>query len=209
MMRRLIETIRVKDGTAPLWPLHMARLARSCEALGIPRPALTPPRDGERVLRLEVGIDGVTVSERPVPLVAPITLAVVPVRHPGYPHKTTVREAFQQAYAAARRVGADDALLLGEGGVVAETSIWALFWWDGERLAAPPLALGILPSVARARIEALAGPVTEQQLTPRAAGLLPLFAANAVRGIVPVARLDSAQPPLDSRTTALAARFWP
>ena len=34
----LIETIRVRQGAAPLWYLHLRRLAVSCKALGIPLP---------------------------------------------------------------------------------------------------------------------------------------------------------------------------
>ena len=35
----LIETVRIRDGVAPLWYLHLRRLAESCRALGIPLPA--------------------------------------------------------------------------------------------------------------------------------------------------------------------------
>ena len=36
-----------------------------------------------------------------------------------------------------------------------------------------------------------------------------LLVSNAVRGVVPVARLDGVDVPPDPRTEALAARFWP
>ena len=85
------------------------------------------------------------------------------------------------------------ALLLAEGGWVAEAGIWSLFWWEDGRLAAPPLALGVLPGVARARIEEQTGGVRG---APGPGGQLrgrPLFVANAVRGVVPVAALDGAR----------------
>ena len=34
--RNLIETVRIRAGVAPLWYLHLRRLAGSCKALGIP-----------------------------------------------------------------------------------------------------------------------------------------------------------------------------
>ena len=34
----LLETIRIKEGTAPLWGLHLARLYRSCKELGVAPP---------------------------------------------------------------------------------------------------------------------------------------------------------------------------
>ena len=49
----LIETIRVRNGAAPLWYLHLRRLAVSCKALGIPLPGELPPPEGgaDRVYR--------------------------------------------------------------------------------------------------------------------------------------------------------------
>jgi branched-subunit amino acid aminotransferase/4-amino-4-deoxychorismate lyase len=59
------------------------------------------------------------------------------------------------------------------------------------------------------RLEELAGPLLER-VVPRA-GLAgrSLFLTNAVRGVVPVARLDGVEVPQDPRTAVLAARFWP
>ena len=53
----LIETIRIRNGVAPLWYLHLRRLATSCRALGVPLPLeLRRPSGGpDRVVRLEVG----------------------------------------------------------------------------------------------------------------------------------------------------------
>ena len=69
----LIETIRIRNGAAPLWYLHLRRLAVSCKALGIPLPGELPTPEGgpDRVYRLEVGMRGVQVSERLVGSTAP------------------------------------------------------------------------------------------------------------------------------------------
>ena len=68
-MTALIETVRVRRGIAPLWYLHLRRLADSCRALGIPLPGelITPEGGADRVHRLEVGRRGLKVTERPVP----------------------------------------------------------------------------------------------------------------------------------------------
>jgi branched-subunit amino acid aminotransferase/4-amino-4-deoxychorismate lyase len=108
----------------------------------------------------------------------------------------------------AQAVGADDALLLADGGWVAEAAIWSLFWWDGDRLCVPPLGLGVLTGVARSRIGELA-PIEERRVDRRALNGRALFVANAVRGIVEVAALDGVPGLHAAATRVLQARFWP
>ncbi len=110
----LIETIRIRNGEAPLWYLHLRRLASSCKALGIPLPgALEVPGQGsDRVHRLEVGMRGVQVSDRLTGPAAPVRLMVSRVAHHSYPYKTTDRAQFDRAFDGARAAGMDDALLL-------------------------------------------------------------------------------------------------
>jgi branched-subunit amino acid aminotransferase/4-amino-4-deoxychorismate lyase len=210
-MPDLIETIRIRGGVAPLWYLHLRRLAGSCKALGIPLPGelLTPSGGGYRVHRIQVGPRGAVVSERPVGRAEPIRLVTIAgaVYRP-YPHKTTERAQFAHAIDQARARGADDGVLLAEGGWVAEAGIWSLFWWEDGRVAAPPLTLGVLPGVARARIAEQAG-VVERRVRMDDLRGRSLFVANAVRGVVPVATLDGVMVPSNEATTALARAFWP
>ena len=211
-MPDLIETVRIRNGVAPLWYLHLRRLAGSCKALGVPLPGelLTPSGGADRVHRLEVGRRGATVSERPVGATDPVRLVTVSgVVHRPYPHKTTERAQFTRALDYARTRGADDGLLLAEGGWATETAIWSLFWWENGRVAAPPLALGVLPGVARARIDEQSGGVLEHRVGLNELRGRSLFVANAVRGVVPVASLDGAEVPRDGATTTLARAFWP
>src|SRR3954449_9171592 len=115
----LIETMRIRNGVAPLWYLHLRRLAASCKALGIPLPGelLTPAGGADRVHRSQVGPRGATVSERAVGPGDPVRLVTVSgVVHRPYPHKTTERAQFAQAMDQARMRGADDGGLLAEGG---------------------------------------------------------------------------------------------
>jgi branched-subunit amino acid aminotransferase/4-amino-4-deoxychorismate lyase len=209
-MPTLIETVRVRDARAPLWYLHLRRLVESCRELGVPfPPAFEVPAGADRVHRIAVGPKGLQVTERSVGSTTPVWLITARTVHRPYPHKTTARAAFDAAAAEAMQAKAGDALMLTTEGMVAECTIWSLLWWEGDRLAAPPLSSGVLRSVSRMRLEELAGPLLERTV-PRA-GLAgrSLLLANAVRGVVPVARLDGAEVPRDARTEALAARFWP
>src|SRR3954449_13044257 len=205
----LIETIRVRDGAAPLWRLHLRRLTQSCRALGLPVPEGLVPPEGEpdRVHRLEVSERGCTVTERAPGPAHPVRLVTTAVAHHPYPHKTMARAQFEQAAAEARAAGADEGLLLSPAGEVAETSIWSVFWWEGGRLCAPALALGILPGVARARIGELV-PIEEHRVARSGLEGRALFLANAARGIVEVATLDGIAVPRSPETDALRARFW-
>ena len=207
----LIETVRIRNGVAPLWYLHLRRLAASCKALGIPLPGelLTPEGGADRIHRLEVGPRGVQLSERAVGPSAPVTLALGSVVHRPYPHKTTARDQFDRALEEARAAGADDALLLTAGGYVAECAVWGLFWWDRGRLCAPPLELGVLPGVARTRLEELTGGLVARRTNPEELEGLSLIVANAARGVVPVASLGGRPVPQDPGTARLSGLFWP
>ena len=207
----LIETIRIRNGMAPLWYLHLRRLSESCRTLGVPFPLKfdVPSGGADRVVKLEVGPNGMTITERPLELSTSVRLVTARTVHPGYAHKTTSRDAFLRAREEAAASGADDALLLTATGMVAECGIWSLFWWEGDRVAGPPMELGVLRGIARMRIEEIRGPVLEQVLTRAGLAGRPLFVANAVRGVVPVVSLDAVEVPESGRTRALAAQFWP
>ena len=210
-MDTLIETVRIRNGAAPLWYLHVRRLATSCRALGVPIPADLPTPEGgaDRVHRLLVSRRGVVAGERPVGSTAPVRLITSKVVHRPYPHKLVDRERFDRALADAKAVGADDGLLLTVGGQMAETSIWGVFWWEDGRVAAPALDIGILPGVARARIGEMVGGIDERKVTLEEIRGRSLFVANSVRGVVPIATLDGTAVPDSPETEALASRFWP
>lgn len=207
----LIETVRVRGGTAPLWRLHLSRLEASCLALGIPYPgSLAAPTGGEdRMVRFEVDAAGVRVTERAVGPISPIQVITSPVGYRPYPHKTTDRAQFDETLAAAKAKDASDGVLLTPEGLVAEAAIFALLWWEGGHLCGPALDLGILPSVGRARSRELAGGITERRARPADLAGLPLFAVNAARGVVPIAAWDGRAVASTPRTQELATAFWP
>jgi branched-subunit amino acid aminotransferase/4-amino-4-deoxychorismate lyase len=210
-MQSLIETVRIRNGVAPLWYLHLRRLATSCKALGVPLPGelLTPGGGADRIHRLEVGPRGVQLSERPVGSTAPVRLVVATVTHRPYPHKTTERAQFDRALEEAQAAGADDAVMLTSGGYVAECAVWGLFWWEGGRLCAPPLELGVLPGVARARLEEVTGGLVERRVRREDLEGRNLFVANAVRGVVAVASLEDRAVPQNPGTSRVSGSFWP
>jgi branched-subunit amino acid aminotransferase/4-amino-4-deoxychorismate lyase len=207
----LIETVRIRNGMAPLWYLHLRRLATSCKALGVPLPGelITPEGGADRIHRLEVGPRGLRLSERPVGSTAAVALTLATVTHRPYPHKTTDRTQFDRAQEEARAAGADDALMLTAGGYVAECSVWGLFWWDAGRLCAPALDLGVLPGVARARLQELTGGLVERRVGMEELEGRSLLVANAARGVVPVASLEGRKVPQDPGTSRLSGSFWP
>jgi branched-subunit amino acid aminotransferase/4-amino-4-deoxychorismate lyase len=211
MATTLIETVRIRNGVAPLWYLHLRRMAASCRALGVPIPVeLAVPAGGaDRVHRILVSRRGVVVGERPVGSTAPVRLVTSKVGHRPYPHKVVDREQFDRAVAEARAAGADDGVMLTPGRQVTETAIWGIFWWEGDVLCAPALELGVLPGVGRARLAELVGEVAERRPVIEELQGRSVFVANSVRGVVPVASLDGQVVPEDPQTTTLAAKFWP
>ena len=215
MTTALIETIRLHAGRAPFLGRHAARLAAACDAIGLPQIELplaeiVARRAGRRdgVVRIEMSARGIAVTERDLPLLTSLAVIVAGSPHVPYPHKTTSRAVFDSAQEEARAAGADDAILVTAGGVVAEGTSWNIFWWEGDRLATPPLSLGVLPGIARARVLELV-PTIERECPVRDLHGRGLFATNAVRGVVAIERLNGAATPSDPRTAQLADRFWP
>lgn len=210
MLPTLLETIRLRNGLAPLWYLHLRRLVESCRALGVPFPGelLVPEQGSDRVHRLEVGMRGVQATERPVGLSDPVWLATSRVVHSPYPHKTTDRQQFDRVLEESRAAGVQDGVMLTDSGHLAECAIWSLFWWDGEVLCAPAGSLGVLPGVARRRIAELHS-IEERRSHRRELDRVSLFVANAVRGVVPVAMLDGRAVAPHAGTARLMERFWP
>jgi branched-subunit amino acid aminotransferase/4-amino-4-deoxychorismate lyase len=209
-MTALVETVRVIDGRAPFWPLHLERLRRSATELSIPLPRLEPPTGDERVVRYEIDeTNGLTVSEREIELAQPLDLVTSPATHRGYRHKVADRSWLEAARTSVVPLGADDALLLDGEQRVVEASIWAIGWWDGEELFFPPLTLGGLPSVARARLaETVRGGIHAAVLRREELAWRSLVACNAARGVALVSSLDGEPVPGNLRTSAIAARFW-
>jgi branched-chain amino acid aminotransferase len=97
----------------------------------------------------------------------------------------------------ARARGADDALLLNDGGEVTEGTTSNVYLVLGGRIATPSLDAGILKGTTRTRVLALCA---RAKIDALEAVLLPedlvaateVFLSSSVRGVIPVTRIDDA-----------------
>ena len=206
----------MRGGLLPLLPRHLARFERSRVALGLARPESdlatllgAPAGTLDAVRRVEVAGGRASCTESAFTPPPPPAVVTVGVPHEPYVHKTTARTCFDAALREAAGAGAADALLLTAEGLVAEGTVWNLFWWEGGRLLTPGLGLGVLAGVARARVLELAGDAVEGSFPRAALDGRSLFLTNAIRGVQPIGSLDGKRVPEDPRTAALAERFWP
>jgi para-aminobenzoate synthetase/4-amino-4-deoxychorismate lyase len=191
-----------------LLPEHLARLRVSARHLGFrldpaavereltAAAAALPPRAHRA--RLLVARDGAArVEVEPLGEAAPgprarrlrwrVALAAAPIdpREPLLFHKTTWREPYDAALAAAPR-GCDDVLLWNPAGELTESTRANLVVRIGGRLLTPPVACGLLAGTLRARLLArgrLAEAVVRREDLARCEGL---WLINSVRGWIRV-----------------------
>ena len=196
----LIETMRFEpESGIALLERHLARMKASAAALGFTFDrhalrnqiqALCFELDAPAKVRLMVSRSGASALETaPLPsaLAEPVKVAALP--HPLDPsdwrlaHKTSDRGFYEEALAAARTFGAEEALLVRGDGLVTEGS-WTSVFVDGPDgvLLTPPLALGLLPGVLREHLIA-EGRAREAELTlDDLAG--DFLIGNALRGLM-------------------------
>ncbi|MBC7520417.1 MAG: chorismate-binding protein, partial [Sandarakinorhabdus sp.] len=191
----LIETMRVEVGLVPDLALHLARMAASAGFLGVvfdgsavkSAVLASVPRGFSGRLRLLVSaLGGICVQLSPLPVgpagVVDVVAAAPPVAADDWRlrHKTTDRGFYDEARAAA---GTFEVVLVRPDGAVTEGSFTTIFVRRGGALVTPPLALGLLPGVLRARLidtgQAVEGVLT---LADLAGGF---FIGNALRGLMP------------------------
>lgn len=179
----LFETCAVVGGRAFALTRHLARLAASSEALGLPAADDDVVREAVAAVLAasgpEVGRLRITVSPgAPGPDGAPaapalvVTAAPAPVRGPAHVvrsawvrnersplagHKSTSYAADVLALAAATRAGGDEALLANTRGALCEGATSNVLVERGGELLTPALSSGCLPGVTRALALAWAG----------------------------------------------------
>ncbi len=205
----LLETMRADGGEVALLERHLARLAASSAALGIPfdEPAVRGAiRDAvgragpSSVHRVRLTL-GAALDVQASPLTgAPfrtVWLSPDPLLEAGGPlciYKTTDRAHYERPFAQAQALGADEALLVNARGEVVEGSRTSVWVQREGRLLTPPLSSGGLPGVMRAHLlETLPG-ATEALLTPAdLRGAEALYVSNALRGMVEVQLVETAE----------------
>lgn len=97
----------------------------------------------------------------------------------------------------ARRLGADDAILLDTAGHAVEGTTSNLFLVEGDEIATPPLSCGVLPGITRATVIALAaqrGTIVQEHVIARSdlETADEIFLTSSLRGIAPVTRVAGA-----------------
>ena len=107
-------------------------------------------------------------------------------------HKTLSAMSWVVAAARARTAGADDALLVDSAGRVLETAGSNVFLVRTGAAVTPPATRWILAGIGRARVLGWLGERgTEADFTPEnLAAADEAFVTNAVRGVVPLVRVD-------------------
>ena len=200
----LIETMRFEpDSGIALIELHLARMKASAAALGFAFDrhaarnaiqALCFELEAPAKVRLLLARSGATALEvSPLPPVFAAPLACIALPNPLDPgdwrlaHKTSDRGFYEDALAAARRLGAGEALLVRADGLVTEGSFTSVFVEGADGLlVTPPAQLGLLPGVLRASLIETAR-AREAALTlddiAAAAAEGRLWLGNAVRGL--------------------------
>lgn len=228
--RGAFETLRIYGGRPFRLRAHLDRLELSCGRLGFDPPSrstieglvaavvdgapdamlrvyATPGRgDGSQALAVvsdlppeldelrRRGIGLISIEFRPADLIGGV--------------KSTSYALNMMAADVAKERGADDALFVGEGGVVLEATTSNIWWRDGEMLCTPSLEVGILAGVTRDVIRELA-PSLGYDLregifrVDELAEAGEAFTSSSVREVMPVVSLDGA--PIGDGTPGEAA----
>jgi branched-subunit amino acid aminotransferase/4-amino-4-deoxychorismate lyase len=211
------ETIRIRRGRAVLLDKHVERLERSSLALRLPPPER--PRELAMEAVEAAGVDDgalrlfrtnatlvATVAALPTGLEAlrgrGLTLITIRVAAHGLLTgiKSTSYGANMAAVAEAERLGADDALFVGEGEIVLEATTSNVWWREDDVLTTPSGSAGVLPGVTRGAVAELAREagyrVREGSFTlPALLRADEAFTSSAVREVVPVVSIDGRELP--------------
>ncbi|MFM5917199.1 MAG: aminodeoxychorismate synthase component I [Novosphingobium sp.] len=195
----LIETMRFtpEEGIA-LLELHLERIKASAQELGFAFDrhavrnaiqALCFEADAPakvRLLAARSGAYSLELSPLPAPATEPMVCAVLPLPVDSgdwrLRHKSSDRHFYEDALAVAQGVGAHEALLIRDDGLLTEGSFTNLFVERDGKLLTPPASLGLLPGVLR-RSLLESGRAVEAELTlaDLESGFL---VGNALRGLI-------------------------
>ena len=189
---KLIETLAWDGVRLTRLPLHLARLARSAQALGwgCDLVAVEAALRGAQVFgpaRLRLTLDAmgaVEVQVADLPAARDewrLGLAGARLRSddPWLRVKSTQRGVYDAARAG-MAAGLDEVIFLNERGEVCDGSITTLFFDRGQGMRTPPLACGLLPGVLRAEMGC-----AEEILLADELARVRLWVGNSLRGLIP------------------------
>jgi len=232
----LFETMRVHRGEVPWWDFHWQRLARGAARLRLPVPDQSLVREaaaamfddrGDGVLKLLLGRGGMARGYAPVANAAPLWMvsrhALPPMRAEGlHAHWCGTRLSIQPALAGLKHcnrleqviaraecddAGADEGLMLdGEDRVVSGIAGNVFAFIDGK-WSTPAVDRCGVAGVCRAQLidalQASEGTLSVAQVERADA----VFLSNAVRGILPLARLGTRTWPVHPAIEAARRRL--
>ncbi len=204
----LFETIRVEQGQACHLEMHLGRISQSAKALKIKFDSnraksliqeACSQLDASLIyrLRLDLSAEGLlsvktaaiqNLQAGPILWASDIlaTDATMSSTDQLLGHKVTRRKLYDQAWLAAEKLGAFDALFVNEQGFVTEGGRSNVFIKKDGRWLTPPLASGCLPGVMRSMVMNDAKyQAVEQDITPTdVLSAEEVIFTNALRGIV-------------------------
>lgn len=180
----------------PRLDLHLARLERGCNALGIKAGNIKSildvikARQAQR-LRLSVGFENDVKIEtwdfKPLPKETVWRIAIADERvrsdDPWLQIKTTKRELYNQLRAELPE-GIDEVIVLNERGEVCEGTITNVFVEKGEGLLTPPVTSGLLPGILCEELLREGQAREEIVLVEDLANADTLFVGNSLRGLI-------------------------
>ena len=208
----LFETILVRKGQAQHVQLHLARLANSALALGIPcslpdmRKVIELGCENcaiETDYRLRLDLDHLGIASCQISPISPLAGSVkifwakdiLPdsskaTLYSGnllLRHKVSVRNSYDQAWKLAESLGGFDALFTNEQGYVTEGGRSSIFVKSGDSWLTPPVSAGLLPGVMRSII------LNDPQWNAHEVNLTiedirnakEIMLSNALRGLIP------------------------
>lgn len=234
----IFETLVVVRGRPFAVTRHVARLRASAAAVGLTAPDEDAVRGAlDAVLRADPAAgrlritwtagdgpagpargDGpgrLLVVGSPAPAPGPVRAWRAPwVRNERSPLAGVKSTSYQEnvvTLAAARRHGADEALLADTTGRLSEAATSNVLVGGGDGLLTPTLATGCLPGVTRALLlawsDALPVPVREADVAFDDLDGRALALTSSLRGVAPVGALDGVALPRDALVERVAAAF--
>jgi branched-chain amino acid aminotransferase len=208
--RAVFETLRVYDGRPFLLDAHLERLGASAARMRLPAPdasachelaALVVDAAGQTELALRFYWTGTTLVATCGPIDPDLEqlrargLRLAVVRSSRGPHARAKSTSYAENMSAqddAIERGADDALLVTDGGIVLEAPTANIWWRTGDRLFTPSLELPILAGVTRALMLELSPDPVEEGSCPVEHLLAAdeAFLTSSVREVMPVRAID-------------------
>lgn len=145
---KLLETMRLENGRVINLPWHQRRLNIACRRFGFNAPDLTRLKHPKQTIRCRVVYDKKIESIEYPPLNLRRICTLRPVEAPiGYAFKYADRAALNTLYE--RRGGADETLIIRRG-LITDTTVGNVAFFDGARWLTPRLPL--LKGTVRARL---------------------------------------------------------